>query len=125
MKRRVLILVPILALVVVGVLVVRARARHAADKSGPLVVTTTAKRQDLLLTIAQTGIISAKHATPIIPDISGRAQWVCANGIILKAGDPVLHLDPTPFQESLDDVNVRFDEALLSQDTARPCSQRA
>ena len=121
MRVRLLIvaLILVIALGTAGVVRARTRRVRAADKNAPLVVTTTAKRQDLLVTITQTGLVAAKHATPIIPEISGRAQWVCANGIIVKEADTVLRLDPTTFQETLADVNVRFDEALLSQDTAR------
>jgi len=121
MRRRVFAIALVAAAGLGGVGVVRGRAvrAHAADRNAPMVVSTTAKRQDLEVFITQTGVVAAKRATPVIPDLSGRAQWVCANGIILKAGDVVLRLDPTTFQEALDDANVAYDEALLRQEQSR------
>jgi len=84
----------------------------AAGKADSLVVTTTAKRQDLLITVSETGVVAAKDSTPVVPDISGRILWVCDNGIILKSGEPVLSLDPKPFEEALIDLNARYDEAV-------------
>ena len=89
------------------------------SKITSLVVTTTAKRQDLLLTVTQTGTVAAKKATPVVPEISGHVQWVCANGIVVKAGDIILRIDATSFQESLDNVTVRYQEALLRQGQSR------
>ena len=99
----------------------RATQRHrakSAEQAKQLVVTTTAKRHDLLLTITQTGVIAAKSTTPVIPEISGRLQWVCENGILVKAGDQILRLDPTKMQEDLDALIVRYDAASRRQATA-------
>jgi len=77
-----------------------------------LVVGTVAKRQDLLITVNETGVIAAKNSTPVVPEISGRIQWICGNGIVVKAGDTVLRIDPRPFQEALTDLEVRYDDAV-------------
>ena len=100
-----------------GWLGVRARLAGAgtATRRSELVVTTTAKRQDLLLTVSHTGIVVAKNATSVIPEISGRTQWVCANGTIVSKGDTVLRLDPTKAQEEVTDLTVRYEEALRRQ----------
>jgi len=84
----------------------------SAAKGEQLVVATTAKRQDLLITISETGVVAAKNSMPVVPDISGRIQWVCDNGIVLKVGQTVMRLDPRPFQETLTDLTVRYDEAV-------------
>jgi len=100
-----------------GWLGVRARVRTAqsSEASAALVVTTTAKRQDLLVTVTQTGVVAAKNSTPVIPEISGRVQWACANGIVVSKGDTILRLDPTQMQEALTDLNVRYEEAKRQQ----------
>lgn len=77
-----------------------------------MVVGTVARRQDLLITVNETGVIAAKNSTPVVPEISGRIQWVCGNGIVVKAGDTVLRIDPRPFQEALTDLEVRYDDAV-------------
>ncbi len=91
----------------------RARPARAASAQAPLVVTTTAKQADLLLTITQTGAVAAKHATSVIPEISGRVAWVCANGILVQAGEEVLRLDPKALQEQLASLQVDYREAQL------------
>jgi multidrug resistance efflux pump len=99
MRSRILLGV-VLLLVTVGWLSARVKPAAAASRAqdgGQLVVTTTAKREDLLLAITETGVIAAKSATPIVPEISGRVKWVSANGIIVSAGDVILRLDPTSF----------------------------
>ena len=96
---------------------VRARlggGRRTGDRP-ELVVTTTVKRQELVLAVTQTGIVVAKNATPVIPEISGRVEWVCANGIIVSRGDTILRLDPTQMQEQLTDLTVRYEEARRRQ----------
>jgi RND family efflux transporter MFP subunit len=80
-----------------------------------LVVTTTAKREDLLLTIATTGVIAAKRATPVVPEISGRVKWISANGVVVSAGDVILRLDPISFQEQLNDLTVRYNDAVRAR----------
>ena len=88
------------------------RATKPAAENEQLVVATTAKRQDLLITVTQTGVVAAKNSTPVVPDISGRIQWVCGNGIVVKADETVMRLDPRTFQEALTDLTVRYDEAV-------------
>ncbi len=96
---------------------VRARLvdARAADDRSDLVVTATVKRQDLLLTVTHTGVVVAKNATPVIPEISGRIQWVCANGTVVSKGDTILLLDPTKDEEQVTDLIVRYEEALRQQ----------
>lgn len=91
-----------------------AGAGHAVE-GAQLVVTTTAKREDLLLTVAETGAVVARNATPVIPAISGRVKWICANGIVVSAGDTIVRLDPTSFQEQVTDLTVRYEEAVRRQ----------
>jgi RND family efflux transporter MFP subunit len=86
------------------------RARPSA-KAEEMVVTTTAKRQDLLFAVTQTGVIAARKSTPVVPELSGRIQWVCEDGIVVAAGDTILRLDPTKVQEDAADLAVRYDEA--------------
>jgi len=88
------------------------RPAKAAAESKQLVVTTTAKRQDLLITVNETGVVAAKKSTPVVPDISGRIQWVIGNGMVVKAGDVVMRFDPRTFQEALTDLMVRYDDAV-------------
>ncbi len=108
------------ALMLFGVLVWLGERTKPATAARPedgarLVVTTTAKREDLLLTVAETGAIAAKRATPVIPEISGRVKWVSANGIVVSAGDVILQLDPTSFQEQLDNLTIRYNDAVRAQ----------
>ena len=100
-----------------GWLGVRARLADARTGAGrsELVVTASARRQDLLLTVSHTGIVVAKNATSVIPEISGRIQWVCANGTVVSKGDTILRLDPTRAQEEVTDLTVRYEEALRRQ----------
>ena len=114
------ILVVAVVLGTMGWLVVRSKAGtpRTESRGGQLVVTTRAKRQDLLLTVTQTGVVAAKKTTPVIPAVSGRVQWACANGIVLKAGDTVLRLDPTSFQERVTNLTVQYEEAVRSQTQA-------
>ncbi|HUT75981.1 MAG TPA: efflux RND transporter periplasmic adaptor subunit [Armatimonadota bacterium] len=86
-----------------------------AAKGDPLVVTTTARRQDLLITVTQTGVVAARNSSPVIPEISGRIQWICANGIVISAGEPLVRLDPTTFQDQVTDLSVRYDNAVRRQ----------
>jgi HlyD family secretion protein len=101
----------------VGWFGVRAKPAAAgrAEDSAQLVVTTTAKREDLLLTVAETGVIAAKRATPVIPEISGRVKWISANGVVVSAGDTILRLDPLSFEEQLRDLTVRYDDAVRAK----------
>ena len=89
----------------------RPRAAEAGEKDR-LVVTTTVKRQDLLITVSETGVVAAKDSTPVIPEISGRIQFICGNGIVVGRGDTVVRLDPKPFEEALTNLQVRYEEAL-------------
>jgi len=110
-----------LSLVIVGLGAASVSLLHAGSGSAKpapkraqgdqLVVGTVAKRQDLLITVNETGVIAAKNSTPVVPEISGRIQWVCGNGIVVKAGDTVMRIDPRPFQEALTDLEVRYDDA--------------
>jgi len=93
------------------------------EEGARLVVTTTAKREDLLLTVSTTGVIAAKRATPVIPEISGRVRWISANGVVVSAGDVILRLDPTRFQEQLDDLTVRHNDAVRAQAQADAVGQ--
>jgi RND family efflux transporter MFP subunit len=118
---KVRIIIALLALAAAGG-VVGFAARHATARVGqptgketPLVVSTTAKRQDLLLTVTQTGVVEAKNSRPVIPEISGRIQWVCENGIVVSAGDTIMRLDPTKLQEALADLLARYDGARRRQ----------
>jgi RND family efflux transporter MFP subunit len=122
MRVRSLVLMLTVAVVLgtAGWVKLRAKPRSAgpAGTSGQLVVTTTAKRQDLLITVSQTGVIAAKNATPVVPEIGGHVQWISNNGVVVKAGDVVLRLDPTQKQEALTDITVRYDEANRRQTEA-------
>lgn len=89
----------------------RAPAAAAQER---LVVTTAVKRQDLLITVNETGVVAAKNSTPAIPEVSGRIQFICGNGLVVKRGDTVVQLDPKPFQEALTELRVRYEEALRS-----------
>jgi len=91
----------------------RPRAADAATKDH-LVVTTTVKRQDLLIAVSETGVVAAKDSTPVIPEISGRIQFICGNGIVVKGGDTLVRLDPKPFEEALTELQVRYEEAVRS-----------
>jgi len=86
-------------------------AKGGADQGQQMVVTTTARRQDLLITVNQTGAVAAKNSTPVVPDLSGRIQWVCENGVVVSAGETILRLDPTKVQEQATDLKVRYDDA--------------
>lgn len=118
----------ILALIVIAVLGALGLALRQARSSGTrkvaaakaerreeLVVTAAAKRQDLEIAVTQTGVVAAKNAKSVIPEISGRIQWICGNGIVIKAGDTLLRMDPTKNQEQLTDLTVRYEEALRRQ----------
>jgi RND family efflux transporter MFP subunit len=115
------VLAVILALGAVGWARWQSKPRAAMPAAGDrqLVVSTTAKRQDLLITVTQTGVVEAKSSTPVIPDVSGRLQWVCENGIVVFAGDTVARLDPRQFQEQLTELTVRYGEALRRQEQAQ------
>lgn len=110
------------AIVIVGVSVGMAawrpkpRAGGLSAKDAPLVVTTTAKQQDLEITITETGSVEARNSTPVIPEISGRVQWACGNGVVVSAGDPIVRLDPKDLQERLTDLQSRYDDAVRRQD---------
>lgn len=115
---RVVVLSLVALVAAVGWVGARARLREAsprAETQSALVVTTTAQRQDLVLAVTQTGVVAAKHATPVIPEISGRTQWVCDNGIVVSKGDAILRLDPTKLQEQVTDLTVRYEEAARRQ----------
>jgi HlyD family secretion protein len=94
---------------------VKLRRSGPTAKSRPqdqeMVVTTTARRQDLLITVTQTGSVAAKNSTPVVPEISGRIQWVCENGIVVQAGAVLAQLDTEKAQEDLTDLGVRYEEA--------------
>jgi len=110
----------IVALGLVGWVGARAKLRRPrpTERQGQLVVTTTARRQDLVIAVAQTGVVEAKHATPVIPEISGRIQWVCENGVVVSAGDTIARLDPTKLQEQLDNLTARYEDAQRRQTQA-------
>lgn len=91
----------------------RPRAPDGAMKDH-LVVTATVKRQDLLITVNETGVVAAKNSTPVIPEVSGRIQFICGNGIVVRRGDTVVRLDPKPFEAALTELQVRYEEALRS-----------
>jgi RND family efflux transporter MFP subunit len=118
---RPIIVVPVLVLAslvgTAGWFGVRSKQNHTGNrqKEKQLVVTTTAKREDLLITVTQTGSVAAKKTTPVIPELSGIVQWVCANGIIVSPGETILRLDPTQVQEQFAALTVRYQEALLQQ----------
>lgn len=117
MKLR-LSLILIIILVLIGILVVRRSQQKEGVTSKedlPLVVTTTAKQQDLLITVTQTGGVIAKNSIPVVPEIPGRIQWVCENGIIVNSGDIILQLDPTQSQDAIDDLLELYDESLRRQ----------
>lgn len=102
---------------------VKPHGETTAAKGDQLVVATTAKRQDLLMTVNETGVVAAKSTTPVIPDLSGRIQWVCDNGIVVKAGETLLRLDPRTFQEALTNLTVRYDDAVRRKTQASAVGQ--
>jgi len=91
-----------------------ARGRSKQDQQ--MVVTTTAKRQDFLITVTETGSVAAKNSTPVIPEISGRIQWACENGIVVPAGAVLVQLDTKRAQQDATDLAVRCDEAKRRQE---------
>jgi RND family efflux transporter MFP subunit len=93
-------------------------ATRRSQQDREMVVTTTAKRQDLLITVTQTGVVAAKNSTPVIPEISGRIQWVCENGVVVPAGATLVQLDTKKAQEDATDLAVRYDEAKRRQEKA-------
>jgi HlyD family secretion protein len=93
-------------------------AKGGAQQGQQMVVTTTARRQDLLITVNQTGAVAAKNSTPVVPELSGRIQWVCENGVVVNAGDTILRLDPTKVQETATDLEVRYEEAKRRREQA-------
>jgi HlyD family secretion protein len=117
MRSIIAILIIILALGAVGWRRLQTKPSTAQSlKTGDqLVVTTTAKRQDLLISVVQTGAVAARNSTPVIPEISGYIQWVCENGIAVSAGDTLVRLDPTKYQEDLTNLIAHYDEAMRAQ----------
>ncbi|MFB3880905.1 MAG: efflux RND transporter periplasmic adaptor subunit [Armatimonadota bacterium] len=93
----------------------RPAAADRGEEANQLVVTTAARKADLLLTVAETGVIAAKRATPVVPEISGRVKWVSANGVVVSAGEVILRLDPTRFEEQLKELQARYDDAVRAQ----------
>ena len=94
----------------------------AVGASKSLVVATTVKRQDLLVTVNETGVVAAKDSTPVIPEVSGRIQFICGNGIVVKRGDTIVRLDSKPFQDALTDLQVRYDESVRSMNQTEAVS---
>lgn len=86
-------------------------SRGRSQEDQQMVVTAAAKRQDLLLAVTQTGAVAAKNSTPVVPEISGRIQSVCENGIVVQPGVVLAQLDMKKAKEDLTDLEVRYDEA--------------
>jgi HlyD family secretion protein len=121
-RRLILILVIVVAVGLGALALARRNQAHpapAAGKTEQLVVTTTVKRQDLLITVTQTGAVAAKNATSVIPEISGRIQWLCENGIVVAPGDAVLKLDPKQLEDALQDLQIRLGDATRRSEQAK------
>ena len=93
-------------------------ATPAAD-SVEMVVRAVANRQDLLITVDQTGSLSALDSMPVMPEVSGRLVWVTENGVMASAGDLIAMLDPTEGEEQLKQLTREYADALRKLEQAK------
>jgi len=97
----------------------RPAARAAA---GPLVVTAIAHQQDLLITVDQTGALTAKDSTPVPPEVNGRLVWLCDNGIVVTKDQPLALLDP---RERIDEAQQSLEQHNNARRSLQQASQKA
>jgi len=75
-----------------------------------VVVNTTVKKGDLLFIVNQSGMVAAKRSIPVVPEISGRIQWVCNDGIKVAGGTVLVRLETRQAQENLVNLQARKEE---------------
>ncbi|UCH35312.1 MAG: efflux RND transporter periplasmic adaptor subunit [Armatimonadota bacterium] len=93
-------------------------AAPAAD-SVEMVVRAVANRQDLLITVDQTGSLSALDSMPVMPEVSGRLVSVTENGVMASAGDLIAMLDPTEGEEQVKQLTREYAETLRKLEQAK------
>jgi len=84
----------------------------ASDPETPLVVNAVAKRQDLLITVDQTGSLGAKDTTQVMPEIGGTVLWVCENGLLVSKGDLIAQIDPAQTARQIEQLVEQYDAAV-------------
>lgn len=82
--------------------------------------TVGVERTDFERRVRAEGVLSAVRATPLGPDPairrSLRIAWMAPDGSRVKAGDPVVRLDPTELEEQLESAQGELERARLKID---------
>ncbi len=89
---------------------------------GPMVETTDVARADARVSIVGYGTVEPRVRANIIPQVSGRIEWVHANmitGGFVSAGDTLLQIDKRDYQLALNQIASRRSQAEAAQQTAQ------
>ena len=80
------------------------------SKETNAVVSALARKGDLLFSVNQTGVVVAKRSTPVVPEISGRVQWVTTDGVKVTSGSMLLQMETRQAKENLLNLEARREE---------------
>jgi multidrug efflux system membrane fusion protein len=121
LTRRVLVIVAVLVGLVILAWLLTPKASHAPSgrfgSGGPMpVVTATAKTGDMPITLIGLGAVTPLATVTVQSQISGQIMHIAfKEGQTVKAGDPLILIDPRPYQVALEQAQGALvrDKALL------------
>ena len=76
------------------------------------VVSAKAVKGDLLFSVNQTGVVVAKRSIPVVPQISGRIQWISNDGLKVTKGSVLLQLETKQARENILNLTAKRDEVV-------------
>ncbi|MFN8452899.1 MAG: biotin/lipoyl-binding protein, partial [Anaerolineae bacterium] len=118
--RRVLIILTVVAVIVVGVALVRSGLRAQSDASTPtanVIDQTTAHVDSLRLTVSATGAVTPKRQVPLLFEMSGVVREVLVEaGDSVTAGDALARLDTADLEAALNDALVDLQVQQIAYD---------
>ena len=118
MLRRVLIGLSTLAILIVGVIGMKALMdmreppqRQVIENPGPVVRVVSVQPRDVPLSVAGFGTVRAKHVWSIAPEVSGTIVDLSPQmraGLHVKRGELLFEVDPRPFRLAVERIQARL-----------------
>jgi len=97
-----------------------AKAQQSFERPPAPVSVVTAASEDVPIYLDEIGKAVAREMVSIQPQVSGRITALhFADGADVKKGDPLLTIDPRPYQAALDAAEANLAQARASLDLAR------
>jgi RND family efflux transporter MFP subunit len=128
-KSRLLQILTPLAILLLGVMVMglliasrpRPQKQHK-ENTGVLVEVVEARRSDVTLHLREYGTVSPRHQINLLPQVSGRVEWVSSRlvaGGTFARGDTLLRLEPDDYLLAVQQAQAQVAQAEFQLEMAR------